>query len=101
MKHLAPYAMSFLLSLIAVTGFSQTGKPKQFNNYPTVINCTEAALGSVFNAAAGQHISLTFSDNFVFSGNVTSNIVKYSNLQTAVIKSPVFTNTRKNKIIRK
>ena len=96
MKQLAPYAMSILLSVISVTGFSQTGtnpKPKQFNNYPDIINCTEATLSSIFNSSPGQNISLSFSDNFIFSGNVTSNIVKYSNLQTAVIKSPVFTNT--------
>lgn len=96
MKRLAPYAMSLLLSIISVTGFSQNGsnpKPKQFNNYPDVINCSEATLSSIFNSSPGQNISLFFSGNFVFSGSVTSNIVKYSNLQTAVVVSPDFTNT--------
>ncbi|MCC7379373.1 MAG: hypothetical protein IT255_08445, partial [Chitinophagaceae bacterium] len=31
--------------------------------------------------------------NFNFSGIVTSNIVKYANLQSVVIKSPDFSNT--------
>lgn len=96
MKHLAPYAMVLLFSIISLVGFSQSGtttKPKQFNNFPDIINCSEAELSHVFNTTAGQDISLSFSDNFSFSGNITSNVVKYSNLQTAVIKSPYFNNT--------
>ena len=95
MKYYAPYALSLMLSIITMTGFSQNNpvKPKQFNNFPGVINCTEAELSRVFNTASGQAISLSFSDNFIFSGNVTSNIVKYNNLQTAVIVSPDYSNT--------
>ena len=96
MKHLAPYAMLLLLSFSFTTGFSQNGnvpKPKQFSNFPDIINCSEAELSSIFNSSPGQNISLSFSNNFLFSGNVTSNVVKYANLQTAVIKSPVFNNT--------
>ncbi|MGB4843897.1 MAG: hypothetical protein WBP16_05485 [Ferruginibacter sp.] len=95
MKHCAPYALSLLLSVIALTGFSQNNpvKPKQFNSFPDVINCNEAELSKVFNSPSGQTINLSFSDNFTFSGNVTSNIVKYANLQTAVIVSPDYSNT--------
>jgi hypothetical protein len=96
MKHLAPYAMMLLFSVISLAGFSQNGnnsKPKQFNNFPEVINCTGATLSSIFNASPGQQINLSFSDNFIFSGNVTSNIVKYANLQTAVVVSPDYSNT--------
>ncbi len=91
-----PYALSLLLSIISITGFSQNGntpKPKQFNNYPEIINCSETALSNIFTATPGQQISLSFSNNFTFSGNVTSNVVKYSNLQTAVIVSPDYANT--------
>jgi hypothetical protein len=96
MNRLAPYACMFLCTLLAMTGFSQNPgvtKPKQFNNYPDVINCSEAELSRVFTSPAGQHISLSFSDNFLFSGDITSNVVKYSNLQSAVVKSPIFNNT--------
>lgn len=96
MKHLAPYAMLLFLSFCSVTALSQDNnipKPKQFSNFPDIINCSEAELNSVFNSLPGQNISLSFSNNFLFSGNVISNIVKYSNLQTAVIKSQVFNNT--------
>ena len=95
MKHLAQYALPLLLSVITVTGFSQSNlvKPKQFNRFPSVINCSQQELGKVFNSPSGQTINLSFSDNFTFSGNVTSNIVKYANLQTAVVVSPDYSNT--------
>ncbi len=96
MKQSAPYALLLILSFCTITGFSQNpniSKPKQFNNFPEIINCSEADLSSIFNTSSGQNISLSFSDNFLFSGNVISNIAKYSNLQTAVIRSPFFNNT--------
>ena len=94
MKNYATYALSLLLSFIAITGFSQTNaKPKQFNNFPEKINCSEQELASIFNATPGQVISLSFSNNFIFTGNVTSNIAKYANLQSAIIVSPDYFNT--------
>ena len=96
MKHLAPYAMLLSLLSISLTGLSQnnnTPKPKQFSNFPDIINCSEPELSNIFNVSTGQSISLSFSDNFLFAGNVTSNVVKYSNLQTAVVRSPYFNNS--------
>ena len=96
MKKPVPYVLLLLFTFFTLTGFSQTNtsfKPRQFNNFPDVINCSEAALSSIFNSFQGQPVSLSFSDNFLFSGSITSNIVKYGNLQTAVVKSPVFNNS--------
>ncbi len=94
MKHYAPYALSLLLSFTVVTGFSQSNtKPKQFNDFPEVINCSEQELSKVFTTTAGQPISLSFSNNFIFSGSVKNNIAKYANLQTAVVVSPDYSNT--------
>jgi hypothetical protein len=95
MKRYAPYALSLLLTSMVMTGFCQSGsiKPKQFSNFPATINCGEQELAKVFNTIPGQTISLSFSDNFTFSGTVTSNLVKYSNLQSAVIVSPDYYNT--------
>jgi len=94
MKQSAFYAWLLLFAFITTTGYSQTtSKPTQFSNFPDVINCTEAALGSIFNATPGQNISLSFSDDFSFSGDVVNNVVKYSNLQSAVIRSPFFHNS--------
>ena len=94
MKHYAPYALSLLLSFIVITGFSQnSAKPKQFSNFPDRINCSEQELARVFTASSGQAISLSFSDNFTFAGNITSNIAKYANLQSAIVVSPAYSNT--------
>ena len=95
MKHYATYALFLMLTCLSVPGFSQnnTLKPKQFNAFPATINCSESELSKIFNTAPGQPISLAFSDNFIFSGSVKNNIVKYSNLQTAVIVSPDYSNT--------
>jgi len=96
MNRLAPYACALLCTLFATTGFSQNPgavKPKQFDNYPQVINCSETELGRAFTTSTGQPINLSFSDNFSFSGAVMSNAVKYSNLQSVVLKSPVFNNS--------
>jgi hypothetical protein len=93
-----PLTALLLLFLLfnSSSAFSQnnnTPRPKQFSNFPNIINCSEAEISRIFSSAAGQSINLSFSDNFSFSGNITSNIVKYSNLQSAIIKSPAFDNT--------
>ena len=94
MKHFASIAIMLLSTFLATNGYSQTAsKPKQFSNFPDVINCTESALSNIFNATPGQNISVSFSDNFSFAGDVVNNVVKYSNLQSAVIKSPAFHNS--------
>lgn len=95
MKRYAPYALSLLLSFIVATGFCQNNnpKPKQFNSFPDIINCSEAELAKVFTAIPGQPISLSFSNNFTFAGTVKSNLAKYANLQSAVIESPDYSNT--------
>ncbi len=94
MKSYATYALSLFLSLTMMTGFAQTNaKPKQFNNFPSVMSCSEQELSKVFTASAGQNISLSFSDNFTFSGTVKSNLSKYANLQSAVIVSSDYSNT--------
>ena len=93
MKTCAPHALSLLLSFMVLTGFSQINKPKQFSNFPAIITCSEQELAKVFTASPGQNISISFSDNFTFSGTVQSNLLKYANLQSAVIVSPDYSNT--------
>jgi hypothetical protein len=80
-------------NLFSLTAFSQNAnrtKPRLLNSFNAAINCTKAELSKVFAAAVNQNINLSFIDNFLIDGTVTSNIVKYSNLQTVVIKSPLF-----------
>ncbi|GAB2815266.1 hypothetical protein [Ferruginibacter profundus] len=92
-----PVLYVLLLLLFVTTGsFGQnnaTNKPEQFHDFPTVIDCSASLLSSIFNTAAGQNITLSLPGNFLFSGKVTSNLVKYNNLQTAVIQSAVLDNT--------
>ena len=93
MKRPIPYVLLMMLMVISITVHSQNtpvAKPKLFANFPDKINCTETELSKAFAVNTDQNISLSFSDNFLFSGKVTSNVVKYTNLQTAVIKSAAF-----------
>jgi len=96
MKHFAPYALLLLCTILATPGFSQNPpsvKPKQFAQYPDVINCSQAELDKVFNMSSGQMVSMNFSNDFSFGGDIISKMTRYSNLQSAVVKSPAFNNT--------
>lgn len=96
MKFLSKLMFAGLLCLTTAAGFSQsptTAKPKIFAAYPNTINCSSSEFMNAFTAMEGQHVILTFSDDFKFSGTVITNIVKYSNLQTMTIKSDLSDNT--------
>jgi len=93
MKRPITYALLMLCALTSVTANAQNTageKPKLFASFPDRINCSLSELSRTFTIAARQNANLSFSDNFLFSGIVTSNVVKYANLQTAVIRSPQF-----------
>lgn len=96
MKLLSTLTLAFSLCLLSVTGFSQTGKapkPKIFSDFPDKINCPSSELSYAFSTSEGEHIVLFFTDNFRFSGTVISNVVKYDNLQSMVIRSDASENT--------
>ncbi len=83
-----------VLAACTITAYSQTGsKPKQFSQFPDQITCSESMLAAIFSKPAGANISIPFSASFTFDGSVLNNVVKYSNLQSAVIKSPAFNNS--------
>ena len=93
MKYPVLLTIALLCTLFSATGFSQNAngtKTQLFSSFPSKINCSETELSKIFAAAVNQNIIVAFSDNFLIDGTVTSNIVKYSNLQTVVIKSPLF-----------
>jgi len=88
-----------LLVLCAVTSFSQNTQglylaplAPLFTSYPSTINCKETELNDIFKSLPGQNINVTFSGVPVFSGTVTSNIAKHSNLQYIAIKLPGLNN---------
>lgn len=92
MKTLILKAILLLCTLTAATANAQNtvAKPKLFSNFPDKISCPEQELHQVFTASVNQSLAISFSNDFIFNGIVTSNVVKYSNLQTAVIKSAAF-----------
>ncbi len=93
MKNCVTLTMALLFALSSATAVAQNAsaaKPKMFSSFPQKIICTEAELSKAFTAAANQNVNLSFSDNFLFDGKVTSNVVKYSNLQSVIIKSAAF-----------
>lgn len=96
MKRLASYALMLFIALTATKAYAQgpsSPKPKQFDAFPNVISCPESELAKLFNTTPGQDISLSFSNNFSFAGNITANVVKYANLQSAVMVSAYYHNT--------
>lgn len=96
MKNLTITLCTVLLALHAVSGYSQSrrlAKPTLFDTFPTSVNCTAAQLSSLFTEKKGANINLVLADNLTLSGIVSSNLLKYSNLQTIIIKLPAFKNT--------
>ena len=96
MKLLSKLTITLMFSLTAAIGFSQSthaAKQQIFGDFPNTINCSASEFSNAFTTAEGQHIILSFSDNFKFSGTVISNIIKYSNLQSVVIRSDDSPNT--------
>ncbi|MBL0355802.1 MAG: hypothetical protein IPP72_02455 [Chitinophagaceae bacterium] len=67
-------------------------KKSLFNNYPSVINCTEAQLSSLFNTEKGRQVNLQLPGNLNLQGTVISKADKYNNLQTVAITLPAFRN---------
>jgi uncharacterized LabA/DUF88 family protein len=93
MKRLTTTMCVVLLTLYAATSYSQTkqiNKVALFEKLPTTINCTEHQLKSMFTVAKGQGVKLSLGDDLSLQGPVISNQLKYSNLQTIVIKLTAF-----------
>ena len=90
MKNPIRYACLLLLFVVSSTAHAQNEtavKPKLFTAFPEKIYCSLAELSKPFESNANKAINLSFSDNFLFNGIVLSNVVKYSNLTSVVMKS--------------
>jgi hypothetical protein len=95
MKNLRTTSFMVVLTLCAATVLAQNTfavKPLLFSKYPDVIDCTPAQLNSFFEGEQGQNVKVSFNNTLTLSGSIKSNLVKYSNLQTVVIKLPAFNN---------
>ncbi|MBS1744185.1 MAG: hypothetical protein JST81_14225 [Bacteroidetes bacterium] len=86
---------SLLLCLTTAVAFSQKsdqGKQKFFASYPESIQLSKNILQNTMNASEGEEVIVSFTSDFRFKGTVISNLKKYDNLQSVMIKSPVFGN---------
>jgi hypothetical protein len=96
MKTLQTAICIAMLSVFAASAQSQNRQvenPVLFAGLPSTINLTTAQLSAVFSAVKGGQINLPVATNLALSGVVISNLLKFSNLQTVVIKLPAFKNT--------
>ena len=81
-----------LLCLIATESFSQLKKQSIFSKFPNAIAASEIQFNNAFSAKEGETITLSFSNNFIITGIVLSNVQKYDNLQSMTIQLPAYAN---------
>lgn len=95
MKHFTKLVFAALFTFFAYGSIAQkpaSPKPLLFNNYPAIINCTEAQLSSLFSADKGQQVNLVLPGNLNLKGTIKNKIAKYNNLQTVAMQLPAFNN---------
>ncbi len=94
MKTKSKIALFALFCLANTASFAQakTEKKEIFASYANNIVLSEKTLMNTFSAKAGEAVVINFSADFVYSGTVVSNLTKYDNLQSLIIKSPAFEN---------
>jgi len=67
-------------------------KPKLFASYPSTLSISESCLQNIFSLAQDQEANIDFGNNLVFPCKVLRNELKYSNMQTVLIRSSIFDN---------
>lgn len=95
MKHFTKLVFAALCTFIAFGSSAQktsSSKPFLFNNYPAVINCTEAQLSNLFVAEKGQPVNVALPGNLTLKGTITTKLTKYNTLETVTIQLPGFHN---------
>ena len=86
--------MGMLCIFISIATFAQSHgeKPALFSAYPVSLNISESIFQEIFGLSANQETVLHFTSNFSFPCKVLRNEVKYSNMQTVIIRSSAFDN---------
>jgi hypothetical protein len=90
MKTLTKAVLVLFISASSFASFAQkvdASKKSVFNNFPGAVDISTAMLKNSFVTKSGQAIAIPFNEKFVFKGKVLSNEIKYSNLQSMIIKS--------------
>lgn len=89
MKLLNAITLFVLCTIFTATGFAQnaTAKQKIFAAYPENISLNKIFITDAFSYNTGASVSVDLPGNFHFAGTVISNLQKYHNLQTIMIRS--------------
>lgn len=88
-------AICILLCFSALSTKSQQHKISStplFAAYPSTLSISADQLVTAMKLKEGENFSFTCSDKFTFSGTVISNLKKYDNLQSVMIRSSAFNN---------
>ncbi len=96
MKHctqLVLAALCLLTSLSTAAQKKSSAKPYLFKDYPTVINCTESQLASLFTYDNNVEVTLLLPNGLELKGPVRWWAKRYSNLQAISLKLTDFDNT--------
>ena len=96
MKTITSTVLVLLLSAASLSVFAQKTAVNQksiFTEFPGSIEISKNTLKSTLVAKPGQTVSIRFNDKFVFTGKVMSNELKYSDLQSMIVKSDTYANT--------
>jgi hypothetical protein len=86
--------ISYLLVSLFMILSSNTGvyaqatatKPSLFDNQPNEVEVSAATLANIINAAEGTPVTVSLTNTFFLNGLVVSNVQKYSNLKTVIVK---------------
>ncbi|MDB5201654.1 MAG: hypothetical protein JWQ27_1063 [Ferruginibacter sp.] len=105
MKKLSTTLLMLLLCLTTAVSVAQekpVAKSRQFATSAAQVDISDAQLQKTFTAVTGEAILIEL-NGLKFSGTVISNTLKYSNLQTILIRDAGTPNTifQLSKIIRK
>jgi hypothetical protein len=85
-----------LMQLLAFNTQSQnlhSGRPALFSSLPATLDCTAAQLAGLFSAPVNETVQIQFENKVSLSGLVSGNHVKYSNLQTIIIRLTGYNNS--------
>ena len=90
MKKLSKYLFGVLFSLAGTHfSFAQVNdtKAKLYSAYPSIISINKNSLDNLLFNKTGETVSISFAEGFTFEGTVISNITKYNNMHTVMLRS--------------
>lgn len=87
MKRISTYGILLLLISGSLSTTAQsTFRPKLFDAYLNIISCPTTELEKIFNTQEGSSLQLSFSNNTIFTGIISSAIQRFPNLKSVIVK---------------